>query len=201
MQRGFASFALVLAVVVTLTTVAGAAFLFKKALFSPKTEDMTKVLSVVETPAPTFTPEPTEDPYASWQSFQDKVFSFKYPQKWTAEDASNEKSGHLVIVKNPDKDVWIKLTDKKQVFEFGSVGAWKTSDIKINIEGKEYSTHESEVNRQGVFVDLIVPKSKNYQILFGTGYPATTGVSASLISYKASKDTILQILSTLKILE
>lgn len=199
MQRGFASYALLLAVVVTLATVAGAAFLFKQTLFRPKTEDMIKVLSVVETPSPFFTPEPTEDPYASWQSFQDNVFTFKYPQKWTAEDASSEKVGHLIIIKNPDKDVWIKLTDKKAVFEFGSVGAWKTSDIKINIEGKEYSTHESEVNRQGAFVDLIVPKAKNYQILFGTGYPATSGVSASLLSYSASKETILKTLSSLKI--
>lgn len=200
MQRGFASFALVLAVVVTLATVAGFAFLFKKTFFKPKALE-TKVLAVIETPAPSLTPQPTIDPYEGWHSYSDRSFSLRYPDGWSTQDSSSEKLGHLVIVKNPDKDVWIKLTDKKQVFEFGSVGAWKTSDIKINIEGKEYSTHESEVNRQGVFVDLIVPKAKNYQILFGTGYPATSGVSASLLSYNASKGTILQILSSLRISE
>lgn len=153
--------------------------------------------SPAATITPSSTPTPTPDKYAGWNTFNNGLYSLRYPQDWIATESSDRYFGDEVMVTNKTQSVVLRVLSGKQPYGFGPTD-FNTTSFKVTIEGKEYIVQE-HMSQRTAFVDTTIKKGEKYQILFGTGYPTGEDRKASIGDYKASKETLLLILSSLSI--
>lgn len=161
---------------------------------------LAKTPKTLESPLVSTIPIVTKaDETAKWKTFQNSLVNFRYPDNWTVEEVKNNDLNPQVMIKSPTKKVWIKILPQKMLYEFARLSDWETKDIEVIINDKKYQTEESIVNNHSAFVELVITKtnSSSNQVVFGTGYPATSGITPSLKEYHELKPTLLLILSTL----
>ncbi|MDO8497599.1 MAG: hypothetical protein Q7S61_03575 [bacterium] len=137
---------------------------------------------------------------SSWKKYDGTIYSVKYPDDWTAKEEHDDYFGDQIIVSNPSGSVVFRVLTGTQPFGFGGPQDIKSNDMSVTIEGKRYDIKEAVVNNRQAYVDHTFKKGdKEYQLLFGTGYPVGADDLASLLDYTKSKATLIKILSTLSI--
>lgn len=161
-------------------------------------------LPVVVSPVPTkmVTPSPLSPTIntASWNTYSDGTYSFKYPQDWIADTTYfNEKYGYHVTVYNSQKTVGLRILSKPFVYSL-SLEDYKDEDLRVVIDDVISETIQFGNIRRDFVEFRIVKNNKEYQVLFGTNLPESERTTTeSLEDYEKEKSTILSILSTLKI--
>ncbi len=162
------------------------------------TRQSQKVIQNQLTPvAPTSIPSPTPDETTNWKTYADGYYSFKYPSNWSATGVYEDYYKYqIVTLYNPNQSVVLEVFPTQPPYGWGGVREWETNNLEIDFEDKKYTVVENFVD-DGAYVDFKIVKDKEYHILFGTGHP-TTSKSKSVADYKASRNTILRILSTFK---
>lgn len=163
---------------------------------------------VVSSPSPVTSPTTEVDPTAGWKTYTDTTYSFKYPSTWTVRPGNESEeeywSGDFVEIISPAPTVTINISPSQSLYGFGGpIEHKKGETLNIQVNGKIFQGIETirvESSRTKVFVDMAIPiNNKEFHILFGTGYPANQDDSASYSDYLKYRDTIVQLLSTLKI--
>ncbi len=156
---------------------------------------------------PTMVVSPTPEDITKWETYDNNEYSFQYPSTWSIEGKYDDYfKGQMVTMINPSKTIKVTVSPAQIPYGFGGVGEEKSTSIKIFTDGQTFETKENIYGwgneaADRVYVDLKIPKKKDYHILFGTGYPAADDQNPSLDDYNAEKTTIIKILSSLKITE
>lgn len=143
------------------------------------------------------TPSPAPD-ISNWKTYADNNYSFKYPPDWLV------KEGKVVTIKNPTGSVAFIFSPLLYPYSINGEDLEESkqeTEIKVNVDGKEYLATETVYSHSKAFVDLKIQKSKEHHIIFGTGYPAGEDRAASLSEYYANRDIVLSILASLQISE
>lgn len=142
-----------------------------------------------------------------WSSYSDNTYSFKYPKAWSVVPgtANTEKyfEGDYVQIVSPSPAVTIEIAPSQFTYGFAGIEHRAGETFNVSIGGQVYSGTEDirfEEGKTKVYVNMAVPLGgKEFHILFGTGYPVNQDNMASYSDYQKYRDTILEILATLKI--
>lgn len=139
----------------------------------------------------------------SWKSYSDSTYSFRYPADWSVRAAESVTG---ITIASPKPNVTMNIYSGTMPYGFEGSYSIQKSTGTLKIEGVDYSYDEityyptSDANDKSVYVDLKLPQgAKQYQIMFGSGYPVNGATTNSVADYQQYRSTILQILSTLTI--
>lgn len=143
------------------------------------------------------------DTTAEWNTFTGNLFSFKYPTDWTVKEEYSEYfKGDVLTIDNKDKIVSIEITPEQQTYGFGGPESlFKEGEaVTFVFLQQSYQATEKIVDDRTIFVDQKVNVGdSDYWVMFGTGYPVNTDITASLTEYNNEKDIIIKILSTFEL--
>lgn len=174
--------------ILIVAAIAGGAFYFGRSSILPSP---TPVVTQIPPPSQA----PADEKTANWKTFNTDGYNFKHPSNWNVIKTDYLKSTRI---DNENQTVSITISEGQYPYGYGGDVKFNTRNININVGDKEYSVKENIVNDKDAYVDFKLDTTKNYHILFGTGYPAGCCGKTSLDDYKSSFDTILKILSTFK---
>lgn len=140
------------------------------------------------------------DEKTDWKIHNGQVYSLKYPYDWIVNEAYDDYFGNQITVTNSAKSTVLRVLTGRQPYGYSGSTDVKSNSIVIKVEGVSYDVKEEIVDGRTALVDHTVKKGgKEYQILFGTGYPVGEDKLASIPDYYAAKETLIKILSTLVI--
>ena len=193
-QKGFAPILILIGIFIV-TAVAGGVYYFGKNSSSLRGTNEKSDAAISHTPSPTYSPSPSMDETSTWKVYEDADYNFKHPSDWSVVKIDYSNSTQIT---NKNQTVTITILEEQYPYGYGGDDKFDTRDIKITVGNKEYSAKENVVNDKDGYVDFKLDTSKNYHVLFGTGYPAGCCGKTSLEDYKSSFETILKILSTFK---
>lgn len=201
MQKGFSAVFLLVGVLVIALIAGGAFYIGRNTVPAPQNDSIQKAqINQTSNPTPEASskqPEPSSvsDETTGWKTYSNANYSFKYPADWTL---STSEYLNSVSLTNPNKTVSITISEGQYPYGYGGEVKFDKKDIKVMVSGKEYSVKENTTNDTEVFVDFKLDSTKDYHVLFGTGYPGGFGGKTSKEDYYNAKPTILQILSSFK---
>ncbi len=141
-----------------------------------------------------------------WSRFESTKYKFSLPPDWHASKSDQGvskrenlfKEGESLFLSNVDGTVRIIITPGQVPYGIES-GDEKTNELKVMVAGQEYSVLETETSEYGRFVDFEVKnKDQSIFILFGTGYPVTSGTAGSVSDYEKERNNILKVLASLE---
>jgi hypothetical protein len=143
-----------------------------------------------------------------WPTYEDATYAFDYPPDWKVNAGSQEIEsrfgGDYVQIVSPSPTVTIEIAPGPFSYEFAEgVARGPGDEVEIIVNGQKYKGVEDvrvEGGKTKVFVDIPVTLgSREYHVLFGTGYPVNADDKANSNQYETQKITITRILSTLRI--
>lgn len=147
---------------------------------------------------------PTIDPLTeTWVTYTDAFYSFRHPKNWTVTAKDDGDLGHQITVANLSQTVILRVMSGKQTYSLGSEADISSVEIAVFVNGKTYTTREQTVNDRDIFVDFRLASTSNqeYQVLFGSGYPAGDGTKFSKTDYTANKDTVMRMLASMTMIK